>query len=73
MIRFLRPRSRKRDRPRFEHLLGIVQENGGRISVKETGPEGTTFLVELPLFVPAEDSDDPMTQDPLNDERNTQT
>ena len=31
---------------------GIVKENGGEISVKETGPEGTTFLIELPLFVP---------------------
>ncbi|MBW1920718.1 MAG: PAS domain S-box protein [Deltaproteobacteria bacterium] len=33
---------------------GIIQENGGSISVKETGPEGTTFLVELPLYVPSE-------------------
>jgi signal transduction histidine kinase len=31
---------------------GIVKENGGEISIKETGPEGTTFLIELPLFVP---------------------
>ena len=31
---------------------GIVKENGGDISVKETGPGGTTFLVELPLYVP---------------------
>jgi PAS domain S-box-containing protein len=29
---------------------GIVEENGGRISVKETGPMGTTFLIELPLY-----------------------
>ncbi len=28
---------------------GIVKENNGDISVKETGPTGTTFLVELPL------------------------
>jgi len=28
---------------------GIVKENGGRISVKKTNPEGTTFLIELPL------------------------
>jgi PAS domain S-box-containing protein len=34
--------------------LGIIHESGGRISVKETSPQGTTFLVELPLFVPAE-------------------
>ncbi|MBN1103604.1 MAG: PAS domain S-box protein [Deltaproteobacteria bacterium] len=31
---------------------GIVQEAGGRITVKETGPQGTTFRVELPLYVP---------------------
>ncbi len=31
---------------------GIVKENGGEISVKETGPKGTTFLIELPLYVP---------------------
>jgi two-component system, NtrC family, sensor kinase len=28
---------------------GIVKENGGRIFVKETGPQGTTFVIELPL------------------------
>jgi two-component system, NtrC family, sensor kinase len=28
---------------------GIVRDNHGRISVKETGAGGTTFLVELPL------------------------
>ncbi|MEW6187579.1 MAG: PAS domain S-box protein [Thermodesulfobacteriota bacterium] len=28
---------------------GIVQDNHGEIFVKETGPRGTTFLVELPL------------------------
>ncbi len=27
---------------------GIVKKNNGRVSVKETGPEGTTFLLELP-------------------------
>jgi len=34
---------------------GIVKENGGDISVKETGPQGTTFLLELPLYVPADE------------------
>jgi signal transduction histidine kinase len=34
---------------------GILKENGGEISVKETGPEGTTFLLELPLYVPTDD------------------
>jgi signal transduction histidine kinase len=29
---------------------GIVHENGGNITVKQTGPGGTTFLVELPLY-----------------------
>jgi two-component system, NtrC family, sensor kinase len=28
---------------------GIVKDNQGEIFVKETGPQGTTFLVELPL------------------------
>ncbi len=35
---------------------GIVHENGGNISVKDTGPSGTTFLVELPLYNTSEDS-----------------
>ncbi|MEN6438194.1 MAG: PAS domain-containing protein [Syntrophobacter sp.] len=29
---------------------GIIKENGGRISVKETSPGGTTFLIEFPLY-----------------------
>ncbi|MFO7859579.1 MAG: ATP-binding protein [Desulfosalsimonas sp.] len=33
---------------------GIVEQHGGRISVKQTGPEGTTFLLELPQYIPAE-------------------
>ena len=33
---------------------GIVKENGGRISIKETSPRGTTFLIELPLYMPDE-------------------
>ena len=33
---------------------GIVKENGGRISIKETGPMGTTFLIEFPLYTPDE-------------------
>jgi two-component system, NtrC family, sensor kinase len=28
---------------------GIIKDNGGEISVKRTGPEGTTFLITLPL------------------------
>lgn len=34
---------------------GIIKENGGNIAVKATSPEGTTFLVELPLYVPSEE------------------
>jgi two-component system, NtrC family, sensor kinase len=30
-------------------IYGIVKENNGRISVKETSPEGTTFILELPV------------------------
>jgi len=33
---------------------GIVKENGGRITIKETGPKGTTFLIEFPLYTPDE-------------------
>jgi|WetSurMetagenome_2_1015567.scaffolds.fasta_scaffold05045_1 two-component system, NtrC family, sensor kinase len=29
---------------------GIIKENKGRIWVKETSPQGTTFVVELPLY-----------------------
>jgi two-component system NtrC family sensor kinase len=32
---------------------GIVEENQGRIWVKETSPKGTTFVVELPLYRPS--------------------
>jgi len=52
--------------------LGIVQESGGSICIKETGAQGTTFLVDLPLFVPEEDPEPFLAQDPLNGERNTQ-
>lgn len=31
-------------------VYGIVHENGGNITIKQTGPQGTTFLLELPLF-----------------------
>ena len=34
---------------------GIVEEHGGRISVKQTGPEGTTFLLELPQYIPVKE------------------
>ncbi len=36
---------------------GIVRDNHGDISVKETGPGGTTFLVELPLDLESLDDD----------------
>ncbi len=51
--------------------LGIIQESGGHISVKETGPQGTTFLIELPLFVPEESPEDSLLPDGLNGERTT--
>ena len=37
---------------------GIIKENGGRISIKETNPGGTTFLIELPLYTPDEKKPD---------------
>jgi len=33
---------------------GLVKENGGRISIKETSSRGTTALIELPLYSPDE-------------------
>jgi two-component system NtrC family sensor kinase len=35
---------------------GIVEENGGRLLIKETSPMGTTFLIELPLYQPSEET-----------------
>jgi PAS domain S-box-containing protein len=35
---------------------GLVKENGGDISVRETSAEGTTFLLDLPLYVPTDDN-----------------
>jgi two-component system NtrC family sensor kinase len=37
-------------------VYGIVKENKGRISIGKTGPEGTTFILELPIEMPAEDT-----------------
>ncbi len=34
--------------------IGIVKDNNGSLCVKTTGPEGTTFLLELPLVHAAE-------------------
>jgi PAS domain S-box-containing protein len=34
---------------------GIVEEHGGKIRVKKTGPEGTTFILEFPQYVPSDD------------------
>lgn len=36
---------------------GIVKDNHGDISVKETGPKGTTFLVTLPLDLDSPEDD----------------
>jgi signal transduction histidine kinase len=35
---------------------GIIKENQGEITVKETGAQGTTFLVTLPLDVTPADA-----------------
>jgi PAS domain S-box-containing protein len=40
-------------------VYGIVQDNAGLVSVKSTGPTGTTFMVELPLFQPSENTLNP--------------
>ncbi|MCU0596718.1 MAG: PAS domain S-box protein [Desulfobacterota bacterium] len=52
--------------------LGIIQESGGYISVKETGPQGTTFLIDLPLFVPEEGPEASLAPDGLTGERTIQ-
>jgi signal transduction histidine kinase len=36
-------------------VYGIIEEHGGKISVKKTGGKGTTFVLEFPLFVPEEE------------------
>jgi len=36
-------------------VYGIIEEHGGKISVKKTGAKGTTFVLEFPLFVPEEE------------------
>jgi len=33
-------------------VYGIVNKNRGNITIKDTGPEGTTFLIDLPLAGP---------------------
>ncbi|MCG8566809.1 MAG: ATP-binding protein [Desulfobacterales bacterium] len=36
-------------------VYGIIEEHEGRISVKQTGKKGTTFVIELPLFLPQDE------------------
>ncbi len=38
-------------------VYGIIKENDGSISIKETTPAGTTFLLELPLYQVTDDED----------------
>ena len=38
-------------------VYGIIEKNGGRISVSKTGRDGTTFLIELPLYIPGKDEE----------------
>lgn len=38
-------------------VYGVIDRHGGNITVKETGPQGTTFLVRLPPQAPAELAD----------------
>ncbi len=33
-------------------VYGIIEEHEGRISVKNTGKKGTSFIIELPLYLP---------------------
>ncbi len=34
---------------------GIIEEHGGKISIKKTGSRGTTFVVEFPMYQASED------------------
>ncbi len=36
-------------------VYGIIEEHGGKISVKKTSSKGTTFIMEFPLYLPKED------------------
>ena len=36
-------------------VYGIIEEHGGRISVKKTGAKGTTFIIEFPIYVPEDE------------------
>ncbi|HCY83672.1 MAG TPA: PAS domain-containing sensor histidine kinase [Desulfobacteraceae bacterium] len=36
-------------------VYGIIEEHGGKISVKKTGTKGTTFIIEFPMYVPEQD------------------
>jgi signal transduction histidine kinase len=38
-------------------VYGIIKENDGSISIKDTSSAGTTFLVELPLYQVTDDED----------------
>jgi PAS domain S-box-containing protein len=35
-------------------VYGIIEEHGGKISVKKTGSKGTIFIIEFPMCVPSE-------------------
>lgn len=35
-------------------VYGIIEEHGGSIHVKSTGAKGTTFIIQLPLYIPQE-------------------
>ncbi|MCG8616664.1 MAG: ATP-binding protein [Desulfobacterales bacterium] len=36
-------------------VYGIIEEHGGKISVKKTGAKGTTFIMEFPMYLPKEE------------------
>jgi two-component system, NtrC family, sensor kinase len=37
-------------------VQGIIEKHGGKIEVKETSPQGTTFQISLPLFTVSRDT-----------------
>lgn len=38
---------------------GIIEENDGKIWIRETGSKGTTFTIQLPVYEPANDASGP--------------
>ena len=36
-------------------VYGLIEEHEAKISVKKTGSQGTTFIIEFPMYVASKD------------------